>query len=268
MNNHPYIIRGGSEGRERLRVLSRVLQPTTQWLFERLDFGAGIACLDCGCGGGDVTFELASRTGPEGRVVGLDVDDVKLDLARREAALQGLEHVEFRRVDINECDLEPAFDLVYSRFLLTHLSDPPAALAKMHRALRLGGLLVIEDIDFDGHFSHPECDAFRHYVRLYSEVARCRGADPNIGRRLPQLLSDAGFARVQVLVVQPAGTDGEVKLISPLTMEFVAEAILAEGLAERREVERIIAELYEFARDPRTLMSLPRVVQTWGYRTA
>jgi hypothetical protein len=73
---------------------------------------------------------------------------------------------------------------------------------------------------------------------------------------------------VQVLVVQPAGTDGEVKLISPLTMEFVAEAILAEGLAERREVERIIAELYEFARDPRTLMSLPRVVQTWGYRTA
>jgi len=81
-------------------------------------------------------------------------------------------------------------------------------------------------------------------------------------------LSDAGFERVQMSIAQPAGTHGEVKLISPLTMEFIAESILAEGLADRREIDRIIAELYEFARDPRTLMSLPRIVQTWGYRTA
>jgi SAM-dependent methyltransferase len=262
------MIRGGFEGRERLRVLSRVLQPTTKGLFERLELVAGIACLDFGCGGGDVTFELANRIGPEGRVVGMDVDDVKIELARREAASRGLDYVEFHRADINECEMEPAFDLVYSRFLLTHLPDPSAALAKMHRALRPGGLLVIEDVDFDGHFSHPECDAFRHYVRLYSDVARRRGADANIGRRLPELLSDAGFERVQMSIAQPAGTHGEVKLISPLTMEFIAESILAEGLADRREIDRIIAELYEFARDPRTLMSLPRIVQTWGYRTA
>jgi 2-polyprenyl-3-methyl-5-hydroxy-6-metoxy-1,4-benzoquinol methylase len=214
-----------------------------------------------------VTFELANRIGPAGRFVGMDIDDVQLELARREAAEQGLNHVEFRRSDINECELEPDFDLVYSRFVLTHLRDPSAALAKMRQALRPGGLLVIEDVDFGGHFSHPESAAFRNYVRLYSDVARRRGADPNIGRRLPELLTGAGFERVQMLIAQPAGTHGEVKLISPLTMEFIAEAILAEGLAERHEIDRIIAELYEFAGDPRTFMSLPRVVQTWGYRT-
>ena len=51
-------------------------------------------------------------------------------------------------------------------------------------------------------------------------------------------------------VVQPAGLEGEVKLLYPLTMEDVVESILAEKLASKTELEKIIAELYQFARDP------------------
>jgi 2-polyprenyl-3-methyl-5-hydroxy-6-metoxy-1,4-benzoquinol methylase len=64
-----YIIRGGVEGRERLRVLARVMRPTTLNLFDRVGIRPGMACLDVGCGGGDVTFELADLVGPKGRVV-------------------------------------------------------------------------------------------------------------------------------------------------------------------------------------------------------
>lgn len=262
------MIRGGVEGRERLRLLAKVLGPTTQRLFEQVGFQNGISCLDCGCGGGDVTFDLARRTGSTGRVVGMDIDDVKLKMARDEAASNGFRHVEFRNANINDCELESNFDLVYSRFLLTHLSKPQVALAKMHRALRPGGIVVIEDIDFEGHFCYPECNAFRQYVRLYSEVARRREADPNIGRRLPSLVSEAGFDRVQVLIVQPAGLDPDEKLIGPITMESIVESVLAEGLAGWAEMDRIIAELHEFAGDPRSLMSLPRIVQVWGQKTA
>jgi ubiquinone/menaquinone biosynthesis C-methylase UbiE len=61
-----YVIRGGLEGRERLRVLSRVMHATTSSLFDRLGLRDGLACLDAGCGGGDATLEIARRVGPRG----------------------------------------------------------------------------------------------------------------------------------------------------------------------------------------------------------
>jgi hypothetical protein len=57
------------EGRKRLRVLAHVMRPTTLNLFDRVGIRPGMACLDVGCGGGDVTFELADLVGPKGRVV-------------------------------------------------------------------------------------------------------------------------------------------------------------------------------------------------------
>jgi 2-polyprenyl-3-methyl-5-hydroxy-6-metoxy-1,4-benzoquinol methylase len=61
-----YAIRGGTAGRERLRVLARTLHTSTGALFDRLGVGAGLTCLDVGCGGGDVTFELARRVADRG----------------------------------------------------------------------------------------------------------------------------------------------------------------------------------------------------------
>ncbi len=85
MERKHYIIRGGVEGRERLRILARVMLPTTLSLFDRVGITPGVVSLDVGCGGGDVTFELAQLVGPEGRAVGSDIDETKLELARREA---------------------------------------------------------------------------------------------------------------------------------------------------------------------------------------
>ena len=67
-------------------------------------------------------------------------------------------------------------------------------------------------------------------------------------------------------VVQPAGTHGEVKLITPITMENIADAVLAERLASRKEIQRLVSELYAFAQDRSTVVSFPRVVEAWGYR--
>src|SRR5215831_4707380 len=102
MEKREYVIRGGVEGRERLRVLSRVMQPTTLHLLRRAGVRPGMACMDAGCGGGDVAFDLARIVGPEGRVVGVDFDEVKLELARNEAHVQQLSNVEFRKADRSE----------------------------------------------------------------------------------------------------------------------------------------------------------------------
>jgi SAM-dependent methyltransferase len=263
-----YAIRGGIEGRERLRILARTLHASTSALFDRLGVGMGLACLDVGCGGGDVTFELARRVGPRGRVVGVDIDAAKLDLARQEAAAQLIGNVEFSALDIRNGEVDIDFDLVYARFLLTHLADPAAAIAAFGRALRPGGLLIVEDIDFKGSFAWPETAAFRRYCELYDAVVRRRGGDPDIGPRLPILLADGGFAQINMHVVQPTATQGDAKLINPITLENIADAILQDGLAARQELDALIHELYAFAADPRTVAGVARVIQAWGRRPA
>jgi SAM-dependent methyltransferase len=265
MPEQHYVIRGGVAGRERLRLLARVMRPTTLGLLERIGIRPGMKCLDVGCGGGDVAFDLARMVGPAGKIVGVDLDETKLALAREEAAAQQLGNVEFRRAEIGADDWQPEFGVVYARFLLTHLPDPLSALKKLHQALAPGGILVVEDIDFRGSFCHPSSPAYECYVELYTQAVQRTGADPNIGPRLPGLLQDAGCERVQLNVVQPAGLEGEVKLVAALTLENIADHVIRVGLASRAEVDQVIAELYEFARDPRTVIGLPRVVQAWGY---
>jgi SAM-dependent methyltransferase len=261
-----YVIRGGLKGRERLRVLARVMWPATGALLEPL-VRPYARCLDVGCGGGDVTVELA-RLAADGVAVGLDVDETKLALARGEALATGLGNVEFRTEDaLAPPTSDEQFDIVYSRFLLSHLPDPARAVANMAARLAPGGMLVLEDIEASALFCHPECHAFERFKTLYGEVVRARGADPDIGPKLPVLLQHAGLSDVDMRVVQPAGIEGEVKLLSPITFEAIADAVVAEALESRDELDRLTDELWEFAGADSTVVSMPRVVQTWARRS-
>ncbi|MGD9764087.1 MAG: methyltransferase domain-containing protein [Candidatus Binatia bacterium] len=266
MTGTHYIIRGGLPGRERLRVLARTMRATTLELLALTGVRSGMACLDVGCGGGDVSLELLRLVAPDGSVVGIDADATTVELARREAGAQGLQGIEFRVRDITTADAQPEFDFAYARFLLSHVQRPDAAVAMIRRYLRRAGVLAVEDVDFTGHFCEPELPAFRRYVELYTRTAQRRGADPNLGPRLPGLLRAAGFSQVEMRVVQPAGFDGEVKLMAPLTMDNIGPAVIAAGFATAAEIDRLVAELYAAARDGRTVMSIPRIVQAWGRR--
>src|SRR5262249_54834345 len=91
-----YVIRGGAEGKARVSVVSAGLAPSTASLLGAAGVNDGMRVLDVGCGGGDVTLALAQLVGAHGAVVGIDVDDVKLELARADAVRAGIEHVEYR----------------------------------------------------------------------------------------------------------------------------------------------------------------------------
>jgi SAM-dependent methyltransferase len=263
-----YVIRGGIAGRERLRVLARVMWPTTSALFARVGVPRNARCLDIGCGGGDVTLELA-RLASDGFAVGSDPANTKLDLAREDAVSAGIENAKFRNDDVmNGPAGDERFDMIYARFLLTHLPDPAAAVAAMRERLVPGGVVVVEDIDFRGHFCHPPNDAFSRFVALYTEVVQTRGGDPNIGPRLPGLLRDAGLTGLGMNVVQPAGFEGEVRLIAPITLEAIADAVLAARLVTHDELAQTVDDLYAFVKSDGAVVSLPRVVQAWARRPA
>lgn len=262
--NTRYIMRGGIAGRERLRILSRVMAPTSRALLQRVGLRRGMACLDAGCGSADLALEIARIVGCEGKVIGTDIDPLKIDLARQEAANRQFTNIEFRLEDISKGAPQGVFDLIHTRFLLTHLPNPEQALRNMREALLPGGMVVVEDIDFSGYFCYPECAAFRRYMELYTETVRRLGGDANIGPRLPSLLAAAGFENIQLNIVQPAGVDGEIKMVAALTMEHIADSVIAEGLASSAEISQIVDELQEFGATLGTVASFPRIVEAWG----
>src|SRR3990167_7136072 len=178
-----YIIKGGEAGRARLSVLSEAMAEATGSLLDRAGAWDGRRALDAGCGGGDVSRDLARRVGPSGQVVGIDADGAKIAAARDAAA--DLPRLSFRAGDAIAAGPGGPFDVIYVRFLLSHLTDPVGALATLHGRLKPGGLLVAEDVDFDGHFAEPAQPALDRYVAWYKAAAWRRGANAILGRGLP-----------------------------------------------------------------------------------
>ncbi len=263
---HRYAIRGGKEGKKRLDLLARVMLPTTLELLDRVGLIRGMKCLDVGCGGGHVAISMARVVGPEGRVIGTDTDAEILALAREDAEAAKVTNVEFQQQDACACVWHGEFDVAYARFLLSHLNEPDICLAAIVEACAPGGTIVIEDTDFAGSFCYPTSGAYQRYKELHQELLQRRGGDPNIGPKLPAMLRRAGMEGVELNVIQPAHIHGEGKLMAPLTMSRISDALTAEGLATESEAQRILTELNHAAADSETVMSLPRIFQVWGQR--
>jgi len=264
MPKKDYILARGAKGRERLRILARVMRDGTLPLLERAGIPAGAACLDVGCGGGDVSLLLARLVGTTGRVVGIDQDASVVQIAAEEAAAEALAQLSFRTQSVFDLEADEGFDVIYCRFVLTHLPERDRAMRCMLGAVKPGGLMIFEDIDYSGHFCHPARPVMDDYMRLYAETARRNGADAYFGLKMPLFLKSAGLVEIETRVSYPAGLDGEAKIVNALTMEGIGPRVVEAGLATAEEVERIVDALYDIAADPTIFASIARVVQAWG----
>jgi len=258
-----YIIRGGNAGAARLHVLGRATRQGSMDLIDRAGLVPGMRVLDLGCGSGDITVELARRVGPSDRVVGIDRDAHALAQARAIAQAVGLS-IDWRQGQVEDLDQEGVFDLVYARFLLSHLSDPAAVLKRIRKALKPSGRIVIEDIDISVHAHWPPCPSFERYMALYAATARARGANPRIGPSLAALLIDAGFKEVEVSISMPVFRTGEGKSIARLTLANIAEAAIATGLAQAAEIKALASDLARHEADPRSIQSTAQIFQVIG----
>jgi arsenite methyltransferase len=108
---------------------------------------AGEAVLDLGSGSGTDSFVAALKTGPHGRVLGVDMTDEQLGKARRLAEEGGFDHVEFRAGYIENPPVdEGGIDCVISNGVINLSPDKEAVFAAAARALRPSGRLALADI--------------------------------------------------------------------------------------------------------------------------
>ena len=210
-----------------------------------------------------MSLELARRVGASGAVVGVDMDATVLERAAADARAAGIGNVEFRTGDASEVGGGP-YDVAYARFLLSHVGDPAVVIRTMVRAVRPGGAVVVEDTDFTGSFCSPPSAPFERWIALYRETLSLRGGNADVGKTLPSLLDGAGLTDVMISIRQPCAREGDVKLLQAITIDRIADAVSSEGVASTAEVAELAAAVRDYCADPTTLVSTPRVVQSWG----
>src|SRR5690606_40669652 len=116
-------------------------------------------------------------------VTGIDYDAEIIRLNLEEMS-SNAGNITFRQGEIYDLEAVGEYDIVYTRFLLSHLTDPALAITKMIKALKPGGSLVTEDVHFSGHFCYPANEAIDAYVRWYTEAVAANGGDAEFGVKL------------------------------------------------------------------------------------
>lgn len=162
--------------------------------------GPGDVALDVATGTGDLAFELAGRVAPTGRVVGLDLAEPMLAIARRKESARSVA-VEFVQGDVTTLPFSPdQFDAVTCAFGLRNMDDRTRALGEMARVVRPGKRVVILELT-------PATNALaRRYMddvipRLGQILARARDAYTY----LPESVHDFPDAMTLGHMMQAAG---------------------------------------------------------------
>ncbi len=166
-------------------------------LLERHGLRPGMSYLDCGCGPGRLIEQVRARF-PGVRATGLEMDPILVDAARAKFTGPADADVQIKQGTAEEPGLpEGAFDFITMRLVLEHVPDPVKALRSLRKLLKPGGKLFIISNDFEYHTrTWPPVDELHDLYAAYRASRRKDGGDPCIGRRVPQLLREAGFGAV------------------------------------------------------------------------
>jgi SAM-dependent methyltransferase len=244
-------------GRDRLAAAEELLDPGTIRHLESLGVSRGWRCLEVGAGGGSVARWLCDRVGSEGHVTATDIDTRFLD-SLQPANLEVMLH------DVSN-DALPlhAYDLVHARLVLEHLPQRRTALARLTEALRPGGWLLIEAVDYVCGVPISERGQALHRRVLEARLAMMReaGLDPEYGRTLPDALRSSGLVGV--------GAEGRVWIMeggSPAARWFQLSLIqLGDRLVQAGGVEAAeVGEMVRMFNDPEFAAWTPVIVAAWG----
>ena len=246
--------------RDRLRLAEAVFDPSTIQRLTSLGVSPGWRCLEVGAGAGSIANWLARTVGPSGHVVATDIEPRFLEGLKAEPG------IEVRRHDITADELPAsAFELAHSRLVLQHLGARKRAIETMVGAVVPGGWLVVEELDFvTSSASYPAGGRdFERVERAVHQLLAATGFEPDIGRRLPALLQDAGLMEVEndgSLSVVAGGSPGA--LWQRMTFEALGPRLIEAELVSKRELKGAMAAL----EDPAFSLMMPVLMGARGRR--
>jgi SAM-dependent methyltransferase len=228
------------------------------WERDQLALSHGQRLLDVGCGLGEAALALADDLGGDGEVVGVDVSEQMLRVARSNAGTTRC-RARFTVGDAHSLD-EPdgSFDAVRSERTLQWLANPAAAVAEMARVLRPGGRMSLIDTDWSTFTIDVGDDALAALVRDGMRVERNRAS--NVGRRLHDLVGAAGcvpLARTEATQTWTTWDPDESPApLGCFSMESLADDLIATGRLATAGRRRFVSTIHDAARRGQFSMSL------------
>jgi SAM-dependent methyltransferase len=244
--------------RNRLALMSELLDPLERAHIERLGLRPGWRCLEAGCGNGSIARWLASRVAPSGHVVASDLDITYV------AGLQ-LPCLEVRKLDVLSDAIEDGtYDFVVARAMLHHIADPQLALRRMLAALKPGGVLLsIEPDMLPCTVAEPE--PVRTFWQGWLQWSARVGIDYFIGRKIAAWLDALGLHDVA-----GEGHTSRFNGGSPWARYWIDTLHeLRPALLESDQItEEILAQLDTHYRDPHYWTSVITFTANWGRKPA
>jgi len=185
------------------RETDRIVVPFGDAALKRAALRSGERVIDIGCGCGDTSIELARIVGEAGAVLGIDVSQPMLDVARSRGAKAGYAHLTFRNDDASEAELPPDTDLLFSRFGVMFFSQPSQAFGHLRKSLRRGGrcVFVCWRAPRDNAWAMTPLSAARAALGVTPTPADPNAPGPSAfadEERVRTILSSAGFVAVDV----------------------------------------------------------------------
>lgn len=175
----------------------RQLEPAQTKLLEMIHLRKGERILDVACGSGLVSFRAAAMVGTEGSVLGTDISEGMVDVARKRVVDANQTHIQFSRADAEDLSLdEGVFDVVLCSLGLMYIPDPMKALEQMRRVLKPGGRSAVSVWGLRSRCGWAEIFPIVD-ARVQSEVCPLF-FQLGTGNILQQTLQKAGFTNVSV----------------------------------------------------------------------
>jgi len=187
----------GRTGNEYARLMAQavLLRPLTERMLRAAGVSPGMDVLDVGCGVGDLSFLVSELVGPEGSVLGIDIDGDVLGLAETRRASSAISNVAFLQGDARSVEPGRLFDAAVGRLVLMYVRDPTDALRLIAERIRPGGVVAFCEwcARPTTTATGPDQQALTSLLQLLGETFKRSGANLEIGAELFWRMRDAGL---------------------------------------------------------------------------
>lgn len=263
MSRDAYLLEGELSELERLQLQSRIWEPAGRRVLDEIGDGRGNRVVDVGCGAMGWLRLLSDWVGPDGQVVGTDIQDEMLEAAAQLVADEQLSNVTLVNDDLFASELEPdSFDLVHARFEIGPLGRADEQMATYLRLVRSGGTVVLGDVDPASLHFLPPAPACAELMPLLGEAFDRAGGVPAVEDTHLRLFRDAGIEptmRADVQALPPGHPYNRVLL------EFISALDgLLRTFVDPDRLDELVDEAERELEDPGRWGITFTLVQTWG----
>ena len=223
----------------------------TKEFFSRASINKNDKVLDIGCGGGITSFEASKLAGKDGYVLGADISEILLNLAKKN--FSNIKNLEFKYCDVQNYEFEKnSFSKVISRFGVMFFENPVEAFENINNSIQDGGSLHFvcwTDVMENEFFTAAANIIIRHLDRGFPELTRAPGPFAFSEKKyVKQILKTAGFENIKVEKVNTlistndsAEKDGNLLFNIGLAGRLLSEENLSE--AELAKIKEKIIEM-------------------------